>query len=60
MGWQTFRGAHALNYLKDYSTTVFSDPVALRQAILGKAATEYIHAVRVLLLLLPAVQVKVR
>ncbi len=43
-------GAHALNYLNEYSETVLNDPVALRRAILGKAQVEQIHAVRVLLL----------
>ena len=43
-------GAHALNYLNEYSETVLNDPVALRRAILGEAQIEKIHAVRVLLL----------
>lgn len=43
-------GAHAKNYLKDFSDTELNDPEALRRLILEGEAAEHIHAVRVLLL----------
>ncbi len=43
-------GAHALNYLNDYSETITNNPEKLRRAILYGENTERIQAVRVILL----------
>jgi GTPase SAR1 family protein len=43
-------GAHAQNYLKEFSEAELNDPAALRRLILEGETAEHIHAVRVLLL----------
>lgn len=43
-------GAHAVNYLKNFSEAELNDPQTLRRLILQGETAEYIHAVRVLLL----------
>lgn len=43
-------GAHAINYLKEFSDSELNDPVALRRLILEGETAEHIHAVRALLL----------
>lgn len=50
-GYKEPLGVHAQNYFKNLSDTITSDPVALRESILGgKDAAEKLQTVRILLL----------